>query len=269
MSQSAAIVVENLHIKLGEQDIITGINLSLASGNFFGIIGPNGAGKTTLLKSITGDLALDQGAVYINGRSLKELKSREHAREVAYVAQNTPEDLEFNVLDYVLLGRYPYLGLLENEGAEDLAFAKEAMERTNTWSLREKRINQISGGERQRVIMARAMTQCTPIILLDEPISQLDLYHQLELMDTLQEMVEEDGKTVVAVLHDLNIASQYCDYLVLLNGGRIVGQGTPGEVICPEVISSLYNLQIQIAQNPETGRPYIIPTRGNNSKRST
>ncbi|MFY9173865.1 MAG: ABC transporter ATP-binding protein [Peptococcia bacterium] len=268
MRTNAAIVVEDLWVKLGDKEIISGLNLHLARGNFFAIIGPNGAGKTTLLRAMAGDLMPTQGSVYLNGVSLRALKSKEKAQRIAYVAQNGSDDLEFNVLDYVLLGRYPYLTLLQNETTEDLAYAREAMELTNTWSLREKNINQISGGERQRVILARAISQNTPIILLDEPISQLDLYHQLELMDTLQEMVAQGGKTVVAVLHDLNMAAQYCDYLVLLNEGRIMGEGSPEEVIRPEIIADLYKLQLKITQNPETGRPYIIPTRGNNSKSS-
>lgn len=269
MNKEAAILVEDLHIKLGGWDIISGLNLHISKGNFYGIIGPNGAGKTTLLRTISGELAPERGQIYLEGTALTRLKGRARAKKMAYVAQNNPGDIEFKVLDYVLLGRYPYLRILQDEGTEDLAYARRAMELTNTWSLRDRSINTISGGERQRVILARAITQDTPIILLDEPISQLDIHHQVEVMDTLRLMVEKRGTTVVTVLHDLNMAAQYCDYLVLLNQGKIIKEGKPERVITNEIISSVYKLKVAVCYDLDTGRPYIIPRRGNNHQTPT
>ncbi len=262
-NEAVAVSIENLQVFLGNREIISGLNLTVQQGKFYSIIGPNGAGKTTLLRTIAGGLQPSQGRILIEGQDLAGLTNKERARKIAYVMQDTAIDFEFSVLDYVLMGRYPYLRVLQNEGTADLASARKAMEITNTWDLREQNINEISGGERQRVVVARALAQETPIVLLDEPVSQLDLYHQLELLDTLREMVTRYGATVVAVLHDLNLAAQYSDYLVLLNKGKIIKEGSPAEIITNEVLAPVYNLEVQVAQNPATGRPYIIPLRAN------
>jgi iron complex transport system ATP-binding protein len=206
------------------------------------------------------------GEVLIDNIEIADIKGKELAKKLAYVSQNTNNDVDFNVMDYVLMGRHPYLGLLQSEGSNDLRYARQSMEITNTWHLREKNLNEISGGERQRVVIARALTQDTQIILLDEPISQLDIHHQIELMDTLRDMVELRGITIVAVLHDLNIASQYSDHIMLIDNGKIVKQGIPEEVLCREVILGVYRLKVQVIQNPETGKPLIIPSRDRNIK---
>lgn len=260
------IVIENVKCCLGGREIISGVNLSIERGKFYTVIGPNGSGKTTLLRTIAASLEPQSGKVLIEDVAIQDFKVKELARKLAYVSQNTNIDFDFNVMDYVLMGRHPYLGLFRSEGKNDLSYARRAMEITNTWHLREKNINEISGGERQRVIVARALTQDAPIILLDEPISQLDIHHQIELMDTLQSMVEICGATIVTVLHDLNMASQYSDYIVLLNNGTVVRYGKPEDVLCKEVISGVYNLRVQVVQNPETGRPLIIPAKGGNQK---
>jgi iron complex transport system ATP-binding protein len=255
------IEVKNLRCSLGGREIISGVDFTNEKGKFYSIIGPNGSGKTTLLRTIVASLEPESGELLIDNISIANLKGKELAKKLAYVSQNTNSDIEFNVLDYVLMGRYPYLGLLQSEGENDLEFAKKSMELTNTWYLREKKLNEISGGERQRVVVARALTQDTPIILLDEPISQLDIHHQIELMDTLSSMVEIKGITIVAVLHDLNIASQYSDYIMLINNGKVVKIGKPGEVLSKQTILDVYNMEVQVLQNPETGRPFVIPSR--------
>ena len=254
------IKTKNLKCSLGKREIILGVDFTVEKGKFYSIIGPNGSGKTTLLRTIVASLERESGDLLIDNIPIEQLKGKELAKKLAYVSQNTNTDVDFNVLDYVLMGRYPYLGLLQNEGEKDMEYAQKSMELTNTWYLREKKLNEISGGERQRVVVARALTQDTPIILLDEPISQLDIHHQIELMDTLSNMVETRGITIVAVLHDLNIASQYSDYIMLLNDGKLVRHGKPEEVLSKEVILEVYNMAVQVLQNPETGKPLIIPS---------
>ncbi len=255
------IEVRNLKCSLGGREIISGVDFTIEKGKFYSIIGPNGSGKTTLLRTIVASLEPAGGELLIDNISIGNLKGKELAKKLAYVSQNTNSDIDFNVLDYVLMGRYPYLGLLQSEGENDLGFAKKSMELTNTWYLREKKLNEISGGERQRVVVARALTQDTPIILLDEPISQLDIHHQIELMDTLSSMIEIKGITIVAVLHDLNIASQYSDYIMLINDGKLIKNGKPEEVLSKQTILDVYNMEVQVLQNPETGKPLVIPSR--------
>lgn len=263
------IKVKNLKCSLGGRVIISDVDFTIEKGKFYSIIGPNGSGKTTLLRTIAASLQPEYGELFIDNISISNLKGKELAKRLAYVSQNTNSDVDFNVLDYVLMGRYPYLGLMQRESEKDLEFARKSMEITNTWYLREKKLNEISGGERQRVVVARALTQDTPIILLDEPISQLDIHHQIELMDTLSSMVERMGITIVVVLHDLNIASQYSDYIMLINSGKLVRSGKPEEVLSKEVIFDVYNMDVQVLQNPETGKPLIIPSRYRKQKNIT
>lgn len=256
------IVINKLKCCLGGREIISNVDLTIERGKFYSIIGPNGSGKTTLLRTIASNLAPASGEVLIDSVPLSDMKGKALAKKLAYVSQNTNIDFDFNVMDYVLMGRHPYLGLLQSEGKKDLEYAHKAMDITNTWHLRDKNLNEVSGGERQRVVVARALTQDTPIILLDEPISQLDIHHQVELMDTLYDMVKLQGATIVTVLHDLNIASQYSDHVVLINDGKIVKHGRPEDVLRQDVVWDVYNLKVQVIQNPETGRPLIIPLRG-------
>jgi len=259
------IAIKNLKCCLGGREILSDVELTIERGKFYSIIGPNGSGKTTLLRMIAASLEPKCGEVLVDDIDVSQMKAKELAKKLAYVSQNANIDNDFNVMDYVLMGRHPYLGLFQSEGKNDLGYAKRAMDITNTWHLREKNLNEVSGGECQRVVVARALAQDTPIILLDEPISQLDIHHQIELMDTLHDMVKMQETTIVTALHDLNIASQYSDYIVLLNNGKIAKHGKPEEVLRREVIFGVYNLNVQVLQNPETGRPLIIPSRGRNS----
>ena len=180
------------------------------------------------------------------------------AKRLSVVPQNTNIEFGFTVTDIVLMGRSPYMRRFESESNQDLEIAEMAMRATNTWHLRDKRINEISGGERQRVIVARALAQDTDIMLLDEPVSQLDIHHQIELMETIHALIKTRGMTVVSVMHDLNLAAQYSDFIILMNEGKVVCQGTPHEVITKENIREVYKLEGYIVNNPITGKPYII-----------
>lgn len=249
--------INNLNWSFGDKQILKNINISFEKNKFYSIIGPNGSGKTTLLKNISKALECQKKSVFIEDIDITSLKNRELARKLAVVPQNTNLDFDFSAFDIVLMGRAPYLGRFQTESEEDLKIARRAMEVTNTWELREKDITKLSGGEQQRVVIARAIAQETDIILLDEPIAHLDIHHQVELLDTIKEL--NVSVTVIAVLHDLSLAAQYSDYLILFKDGEIKAVGTPEEVITKENIKAVYNMEVHIVEDPLTGKPHIIP----------
>lgn len=257
-----SIDIKDLNYSYDDKKILQDINISLEKNKFYSIIGPNGSGKTTLLKNISRILPPEKEHIYIDGREINSYKVRDLAKKMASVPQNTNIDFDFTAFDIVLMGRSPYLKPFQNEGDKDFNIAKEVMKMTNTWHLKDKNINELSGGERQRVIIARALAQESEIILLDEPISNLDMQHQLEILDTVKYLNRE--VTIVAVLHDLNLAGEYSDYILMLKEGKIVSSGKPEQVLTEKNIKETYNMDTYILKNPVTGKPHIIPI----SKRS-
>ena len=225
------IKITDLDWKYGESTILDNINIEVERGQFYSIIGPNGSGKTTLLKNILKHLEPKKNTVFIDNLDINSLSSKDMAKRMACVPQNTMVDYEFSVLDIVMMGRTPHLKRFETESEKDLNICKEAMEMTDTWRFKDKLIQNLSGGERQRVIVARAIAQQADILLLDEPISHLDIHHQIELLDTVSYLNKKNGITVIVVLHDLNLAAQYSDYIFLLSEGKIFSSGTPKSVI--------------------------------------
>lgn len=253
----SAIKVQNLSYNFDTLEILHKININFSENKFYSIIGPNGSGKTTLLKNIAKILKPKEKTVFVENMDILNLKSRFLAKRIAVVPQNTTIDFDFSAWDIVLMGRTPYLSKFESESEEDYNIVRSAMNMTNTWHLRDKLINQLSGGEKQRVLIAMALTQNTDIILLDEPISHLDLHHQIEILDTIKSLTNKI--TVIAVLHDLNLASQYSDYMILMDNGSIVKQGTPEEVITEKNITDVYKINICMIKNPINGKPHVIP----------
>jgi iron complex transport system ATP-binding protein len=252
------VAVQELSWKYGKQAILTNINLAVDRGKFYSIIGPNGSGKTTLLRNISRNLEPAAHSVFIDDTDITGLSGRDMAKRLSVVPQNTNIEFDFSVTDIVLMGRSPYMKRFGSESQEDMEIAERAMRTTNTWHLKEKSINEISGGERQRVIVARALAQETDIMLLDEPVSQLDIHHQIEMMELICSLIRARALTAISVMHDLNLAAQYSDYLILISEGRIVCQGTPRQVITKENIESVYQLESCIIDNPITGKPYIM-----------
>jgi len=250
--------VNDLNFNFGKENILKHISLNIDKGCFYSIIGPNGSGKTTLLRNISRVLHPVKNTVFINKGDISDLNQKEVAKIMAVVPQNTNIDFDFTALDIVMMGRAPHLRRFESENEKDLKKVKEAMEITNTWNLREKNINHLSGGERQRVIVARAIAQDTEVILLDEPVSNLDLYHQVEVMNTVKTLVENRNIIVVAVLHDLNLASNYSDHIFLMSNGKLICEGTSEEVITEENINKVYKVKVSLTENPFTKRPHII-----------
>jgi iron complex transport system ATP-binding protein len=259
MSISNAITIKDLTFAFPARLVLQGINLTLAAGRFYAILGPNGSGKTTLLRNIAQTVAVRPGVIWINATDLTELSPSSLARQLAVVPQNTVIDFEFSVFDVVLMGRTPYLPRFAVESAADLALAREAMELTDIWQLRERSITELSGGERQRVIVARALAQQTGIIALDEPVSHLDLRHQLAVLKLLREFNRDRGITVITVLHDLNLAAAFSDRLILMDQGRVDCEGSPGKVLQPAIIKRVYDVEVDLIRAPGDGRPYVIP----------
>lgn len=253
---------KGLKWKYEENLILDAINLKIEKGKFYSIIGPNGSGKTTLIKNILKLLEPSKNTIFLRNIDITSLSIKDMAKKMASVPQDTIIEFDFSVIDIVMMGRTPYLKRFESESEKDLEICKEAMEMTDTWRLRHKSIQTLSGGERQRVIVARAIAQQTDVLLLDEPISHLDIHHQVEILDTALYLTEKRNMTVVAVLHDLNLAAQYSDHLFLLHGGKILSQGIPEEVITEDAIYQAYKMQSHIIKNPLTGKPHVFPIGG-------
>jgi iron complex transport system ATP-binding protein len=241
-----------LSVTLGERRILEGVDLQVLRGEFVGIIGPNGAGKSTLLRALVGMLAPEAGTVELMGRELRSLPLRERARLVSFLAQDPPDAFPFPVIDVVLMGRYPYLARLARESVSDLEKARRAIEYVGLSGFEDRFYTELSGGERQLVLFARVLTQETELLLLDEPTANLDIRHQDQFFSMAWELARE-GKAVVASLHNLNVASQYCSRLVLLDRGKVVVDGRPHEALRPEVLDPVYGARTVVTPSPATG----------------
>ncbi|MEL5864304.1 ABC transporter ATP-binding protein [Clostridium cochlearium] len=258
---TAPIVLNNLNFAYNEKHILKNINISFERNKFYSILGPNGSGKTTLLKNILKALPTTDKTIYIDAFDINNYKNKDLAKKMSSVPQNTNLEFDFTSFDVVLMGRSPHLKRFERETNKDYEIVREAMEITNTWHLKDKYINQLSGGERQKVIIARALAQESSIILLDEPISNLDIQNQIEIMDTLKFLNRD--VTIISVLHDLNLAAQYSDYILLLKNGEIFFKGTPEKVLSVNNLKYVYDVNTYIIKNPVTGKPHIIPISKN------
>ncbi len=248
----------NLACGYADKIILENISLAVARGEFVGVIGPNGSGKTTLFRAISGVLPPRNGEVRIAGRSLASYQRKDLAKILAVVPQNTTVSFSFLVEDVVMMGRMPYLGGVRWETPRDVRIAKEMMALTDVKHLAERYINELSGGETQRVMIARALTQEPQMILLDEPTAFLDINHQVEIYDLLKKLNVEDNLTIMTISHDLNLASLYCDRLIMLKNGKIYMIGTPNEVLTEKTLEEVYETEVMIEPHPITDRPRII-----------
>ncbi len=242
----------------GKTPVIKGLSLEIAKGDFCALLGPNGAGKSTLLYTILGYLKPDKGEVRIAGKNQSTCKRSWIARQLAFVPQESAHEFDHTVLETVLMGRYPWLGLLQSHGSEDLKVVDRVMERLQLSDYRQRWLSELSGGEKQRVLIARALVQDTPIIMLDESLSQLDINHQLEIMKLLRDIHRQEGKTVLIVSHNLNLASNYAETLIFLKSGQLLAQGKPQELINSDTLDRLFGMPLDTLQNPHSGRPNII-----------
>ena len=245
-----AIDVQNLSHAYGDLPVLNNITFSVSKGDFFIIIGPNGSGKTTLMKVISGILKPQIGQLEIMGRSIDNYTRKTLAQTIAYVPQTIPVDFPFTVTEVVLMGRSPYLGMLGLEQERDIEIARQAIAFTGVEHLAHRKLDQLSGGEQQRVFIAKAICQQPQIILLDEPTASLDLAHQIRLMDLMEKLKREKGVTVVMVSHDVNLAAMYGDRLLLLNEGLIVRLGFPNEVLTFQTLEEAYGCALLVDESP-------------------
>ncbi|MCD6231682.1 ABC transporter ATP-binding protein [Candidatus Aerophobetes bacterium] len=241
--------VENLWSGYKETNILKGINLVIKRGEFWGVAGPNGAGKTTLLKSITKILSPKRGKIFFKGKNIARMDARKLAQKVAVVPQFSIFWLSFTVKDFILLGRIPYLPRFYLERREDYEAVEEAMELTGTTHLQERRINELSGGEKQKVVIARSLAQKPEFLLLDEPVSHLDIKHQLEILNLIEKLNQKEKVTILMISHDLNLTSHYVSKLILMKEGKIFARGTPQEVITEDNIEKVYEIKVKVSSN--------------------
>ena len=252
--------VDGLSFSFGESKVLKGVSFEVKSGEFFGLMGPNGSGKTTLLRCITNFYRSEPGAITIDSRRLQEMSPRSLAKIFAVVPQISVTDFPFTARDIVMMGRIPHIGsMLAGESRSDREVVRLAMERTNTLQFASRPFTALSGGEKQRVIIARAIAQQPQALLLDEPTVYLDISGQIEIMDLLRKLNEEESMTTIAVLHDINLAARYCDRIALLSEGRLEAVGPPKEVLTQEIIQSVYGVDVSVREDPMTRSVYIMP----------
>ncbi|AFK18836.1 heme ABC transporter ATP-binding protein [Haloferax mediterranei ATCC 33500] len=251
-----AIELDDVSVSLGGQQILDAISAEIGDGTFVGLIGPNGAGKTTLLRTLNGALTPERGTVKITGEDIHALSSKAASRLVATVPQTTSVTFDFPVREVVKMGRTPHRGRFDGWSAADEAAVERAMERTTITALEDRPVTEVSGGERQRVLIARALAQKTPVLLLDEPTASLDINHQVRTLELVSDLVA-DGTTAVAAIHDLNLAAHYCDALVLLSGGRILSAGDPEMVLTESNLQTAFDAEAVVSRHPVTGSVYV------------
>ena len=250
--------VEGLTGGYGASPVIKDISFGIERGDFVGIIGPNGSGKSTLLRFLTRVLTPKQGAIYFEERDIHGIRLKELFRNIAFVPQDTVINFSYSVWEIVLMGRIPHLGRLELETKRDFAIAEKALLFTDSRQFKDSKVNELSAGERQRVLIAKALAQEPRLIFLDEPTSHLDIGHQIEILSLLKRLNREEGLTIVIVLHDLNLASEYCNRLILLERGSINTQGSPFDVLTYQNIERVYKTVVVVRENPFSRKPYII-----------
>ncbi len=251
--------VDGVECRYGSVKVLEDVSLSVKEGDFVGILGPNGSGKTTLLKSISRILKPRRGAILLNEADIYSLKSEEVAKQLAVVPQDSYIGFSFAALDVVLMGRNPHMTRFQMESSKDMAIAKKAMTLTNTWQFAKRPINELSGGEKQRVIIARALAQEPRILLLDEPLTHLDIINQLEIMDLVKELCVREKIIVLVVFHDLNLAARYCTSAIMLKKGKIFSAGQLNKVLTSENIKGVFNVDAIVQKHLVTNSVFVIP----------
>jgi ABC-type cobalamin/Fe3+-siderophores transport system ATPase subunit len=258
---AAALAVAGVSFRYdrSSQQVLDDVSLTITPSAITGLLGPNGSGKTTLLRLMSGTLAPNRGDITLGGTSASSLPRRELARRIAVVPQETHSTFDFTAIELVLMGRYPHLGAFELEGADDLKIARDALRATGTGALESRAFATLSGGEKQRVVIASALAQASEILLLDEPTASLDLSFQFDIASLLVRLNRERGVTMVVSTHDLNLAARICSELVLLNAGRVIAHGATDDVLTRANVRRLYGIEADVAFHPAAGHLTVTP----------
>jgi iron complex transport system ATP-binding protein len=241
------------------RSVVDGVTLGVTRGAIVGLLGPNGSGKTTLLRLLSGTVAAARGAITVDGAPITTLSRRALARRIAVVPQETRSAFDFSVLEIVLMGRYPHLGAFELEGAGDVAIAREALAATGTAALESRRFATLSGGEKQRVVIASALAQESDVLLLDEPTAALDLGYQIEIASLLRRLNAERGTTMIVSTHDLNLVAALCARVVLLKHGRVIADGTTEDTLTAGNIRALFDVDADVQFHARAGHLTVVP----------
>lgn len=258
LKTSSAIAAQGLHVSYGERKVLSGVDVAVPSGELTVIIGPNACGKSTLLKTLARVHQPSSGSIELEGRPLNQLSTRQIARDLALLPQNPHAPASVSVADVVALGRYPHQGLLGRLSATDKRICQQAMEACGVTGLADRKLQELSGGQRQRVWIAMTLAQDTPLILLDEPTTYLDITHQLQVLD-LASQLHRSGRTLLLVLHDLNLAFRYATHLIMMKDGQIIASGRPTEIVTAENIERVFGLQASIMTDPHSNTPLLLP----------
>lgn len=251
--------LKNITFKYNTREVIKNLFYNINPGSFLSIVGPNGSGKTTLLKLLDKILLPDSGEIFLNNQSLALLKRKDLAKIVSYLPQSISMQFDLSAFEFVLLGRYPHIKMFEFDKRKDWEIVEDAMKVTDTYDFRLRKIATLSGGEFQRLLIARSLATEPKVLLLDEPTTHLDLNHQISTLKLLKKLNEESNLTIIWISHDINLASLFSKEIILLKNGEILAKGEPKEVITEKNIKTLYNVDVLIERNNGIGRPKIFP----------
>jgi iron complex transport system ATP-binding protein len=260
------IKVSNLFYSYSEKPVLDDISFAIDRNDFIGVIGPNGAGKSTLLKCLCGYIKDYQGYIFFNNINLYDYSSLERARQVSVVVQQPHFEFDFTVRDVVLMGKYPYLGFWQNYTNEQIIQTELILKELNIGHLSGRYLGELSGGEFQLIMIARALNQDTEILLFDEPASHLDIHHQIRIFSLLEQQNQKKGKTIFAVSHNINLAAEFCNKILILDKGRIVAFGKTDDVLNKKTLRKVFHVPIEVIKNPFTDKPNVLYNYSDNGE---